>query len=398
MSTTDLDRAALDFLARLDDDGLRRSLVASRPQEGAWICRGGKRLIDFSSNDYLGLARHPALIDRARAWAEDWGTGATASRLVTGNLDLHEKLEAKIAAAKGTEAALIFNSGWQANSALLPTLTDPNFLGAPAAMFADRLIHASLHAGIAQAGLTQTRYRHNDLTHLEDMLKRHRDGAGQKTVPFIVTETVFSMDGDRADLQALIELAERYDAVLYVDEAHATGVLGGNGMGLASDFAGRIPLVMGTFGKALGSFGAYLACSGPIKDYLVNRCRGFIYSTALPPPILGAIDAALDLVPTMGPERARLHGNADRVRAACAQAGIDTGASSTQIVPAILGDAAATMDAARRLEEAGLLGVGIRPPTVPRGMARIRFSLSSNHDGDAIDRLIGQIPALAAPS
>lgn len=388
---TDLDRAATRTLDRLTGEGLRRRLTVSQPTDGRQLTRDGKRLIDFSSNDYLGLARHPALIERARDWAARWGVGATGSRLVTGTMELHEALEAKIAAAKGTEAALIFNSGWQANSALLPALTNRNFLSGDATIFADRLIHASLHAGIAQSQAAQHRFAHNDLDHLEDLLKAHR-GTHQA---FILTETVFSMDGDRADLDGLIALAERHDAILYVDEAHATGVLGPRGMGLASEHPGRIPLVMGTFGKALGSFGAYLACSAKLKDYLVNRCPGFIYTTALPPPVLGAVDAAFDLIPGMEAERARLHGHADRLREALADLDLDTGASTTQIVPAIVGSPAAALDAAAALEEAGILGVAIRPPTVPRGAARLRFSLSSAHEAADLDRLIAALPALA---
>ena len=392
---TDIDSAAAQFLDKLDSDGLRRRLTPNRGEAGPYVSRGGKRLIDFSSNDYLGLSQHAALIERAVEWARDWGVGATASRLVTGNLELHEAVEVKIAAAKGSEAALIFNSGYQANAALIPALTDPAFLGATAAIFADRLIHASLHAGIRAAGLDQTRYRHNDLDHLATLLKAHRESAGAGSRPFIITESVFSMDGDRADLAALIDLAERYDALLYVDEAHATGVLGPQGMGLAREHGGRIPLVMGTFGKALGSFGAYLACSAALRDYLINRCAGLIYTTALPPPILGAIDAALDLIPAMDDERARLHGHADRLRGALGAAGIDYGASTTQIVPAILGPARAALDAGRHLEEAGILGIAIRPPTVPKDSARIRFALSSAHGPAEMDALIDQVPALA---
>lgn len=387
----DIDIAAGRILEDLAASGLRRRLSPIRPGVDGTILRDGRRLIDFSSNDYLGLARHPALIARATEWAEKWGVGATASRLVTGTLELHEEIEAKIAVAKGSQAALIFNSGYQANMSLIPALTDPELLGGPAEIFADRLIHASLHAGIRAAGLHQVRYRHNDLAHLETLLANRKN---TRTRPIIITESVFSMDGDRANLAGLVEIADRHEALLYVDEAHATGVLGPGGMGLAQEQAGRIPLVTGTFGKALGGFGAYLACSTPIRDYLVNRCAGFIYSTALPPPVLGAIDAALDLVPQLDTERQRLHANADRLRNALAAAGIDYCGSTTQIVPALLGSSNAALSAACQLEDAGLLVIAIRPPTVPKDTARLRFALSSRHGQEEMDTLIDQIPNL----
>ncbi|SOD96671.1 8-amino-7-oxononanoate synthase [Caenispirillum bisanense] len=387
MDTAFLDR--LDArLAELDDAGRRRSLRPLRPVDGAMaVERDGRRLVNFSSNDYLGLACHPALIDRAAAWAAEWGVGATASRLVCGSFELHAVLEAKLAAFKGTEAALILNSGFQANEAVLSALLLPEVAGTAPLVFADRLAHASMHEGLKAAGVRQIRFRHNDLQHLADLLEKH---AGEPGPRFIVTETVFSMDGDRADLPALCDLAERFGCFLYVDEAHATGVLGPQGRGLAADPAvkGRIDLVMGTFGKALGGFGAYVACSARLRDWLVNRCAGFIYSTALPPPVLGAIDAALDLVPTLEAERARLTAHGGRVRAALADYGIDTGASTTQIVPAVLGDERAALAAAARLEEAGLLAVAIRPPTVPAGGSRLRLALSAAHTDAGIDRLL----------
>jgi 8-amino-7-oxononanoate synthase len=197
------------------------------------------------------------------------------------------------------------------------------------------------------------------------------------------------MDGDRADLARLRALADAHDAFLYVDEAHATGVLGPRGMGLCGDVPGGVDLVMGTFSKALGGFGAYVAGSRALIDVLVNACAGFIYTTALPPTVLGAIDAALDLAPGMEAERASLASNAALVRAAFADMGVDTGASSTQIVPALVGPEAAAMDLAASLRDRGILAVAIRPPTVPAGTSRLRFALSAAHDGAAVERLIG---------
>jgi 8-amino-7-oxononanoate synthase len=216
---------------------------------------------------------------------------------------------------------------------------------------------------------------------------------------FIVTETVFSMDGDRSDLAARKALADRYDAFLYLDEAHATGVLGPQGFGLAHGLAGANCLVMGTFSKGMGSFGAYAACSAALRDYLINRCAGLVYATALPPAVLGAIDAALDLIPGMEAERAQLARNAEHFRGRLRGIGADCGASSTQIVPLIVGEEQAALDLAARLKEAGMLAIAIRPPTVPRGGSRLRFALASYHSTDQIDRLadiLAEIRSVAA--
>jgi len=395
-----MDRAFLDRLAdRLDDlaqAGRRRALRPLTAVDAVTVTRDGRRLVNFSANDYLGLARHPALIARAREWAAKHGTGATASRLVCGSLDLHAAIEAKLAALKATEAALILNSGFQANEGVLSALLLPEAAGKSPLVFADRLAHASMHEGIKAAGVRQIRFRHNDLGHLEQLLKKHAGAPGPR---FIVTESVFSMDGDRADLAGLCDLAERYDAFLYVDEAHATGVLGPQGRGLSGDpaVAGRIDLIMGTFGKALGGFGAYVATSARVRDWLVNRCPAFIYSTALPPPVLGAIDAALDLLPALDAERARVATHAARVRAALTAWGIDTGASSTQIVPAILGTEDAVLTAQAALEQAGHLVVAIRPPTVPPGGSRLRIALSAAHTDAQVDALIDVLSQQLAP-
>ncbi len=386
-----LDRRLGPYLDGLRNTSNERVLRAGLPGPGGTVRRRDRTLINFSSNNYLGLAGHPALIERAREWTGLWGVGAGASRLVTGTFDLHERVEAKLAAFKGTEAALVFNSGYQCNSAVLPALFDPDMLGAPPLVFTDRLIHASMHHGCRSAGVRQIRFRHNDLDHLDSLLKAHAGTAG---VRFILTESVFSMDGDRADLGGLADIAERHDAFLYVDEAHATGVLGPKGAGLTGEIPGRVELIMGTFSKGLGGFGAFVACSHLMRAYLINRCAGFIYSTALPPAVLGAMDAALDLVPGMDAERERLAASAQVLRDALHAAGIDTGASASQIVPAMIGDAGAAVEASRILEDNGILGVAIRPPTVPAGASRIRFALSAEHGPEQMETLLAAIPAL----
>jgi 8-amino-7-oxononanoate synthase len=380
-----LDSHLAAALSRIERAGQRRILRAAALADGGRMQRGGRTLIDFSSNDYLGLARHPLLIDRAREWAAAMGTGSGASRLVTGTSEAHIALEERIAAFKGAEAALLFASGWQANAAVIPAL----LAAVPgAALFTDRLNHASMHAGIAISGMRQHRFRHNDLDHLAALLESKGAGAPMR---LILTESVFSMDGDRADLAALADLAAAYDAVLFVDEAHATGVLGPGGRGLSAQVPGRIDVVMGTFSKALGGFGAYVAGSRVLIDYLVNAASGFVFTTAPPPAVLGAIDAALDLVPGMDAERVHLAALGDRLRQGLAALGIDHGASSTQIVPAMIGGEDDAMRIAAALEAADLLASAIRPPTVPPGTSRLRLALRAGHSQDDIDVLLEAI-------
>jgi 8-amino-7-oxononanoate synthase len=374
-------------LNRLAEAGLRRSTAAVTPAGPGAVRRDGRTLLNFSSNDYLGLARHPALAARAAEYAARLGTGATASRLVCGTLEAHAAIEARLAALKGQEAAMLLASGWQANAAVLGALL--RFAGPAALVFSDELNHSSLVQGVRLGGAKPIRFRHNDMAHLAELLQAHAGAAGPR---FIVTESVFSMDGDRADIATLRSLAAAHAAFLYIDEAHATGVLGVGGMGLCAHQPG-IDLVMGTFSKALGSFGAYVAGSRVLIDFLQNACAGFIYTTAPPPPVLGAIDAALDLIPGMDAERTYLAAQADRVRAAFGGIGIDTGASSTQILPALAGRAEAAMALAASLRERGVLAVAIRPPTVPQGTSRIRFALSAAHGEAAIDALIAAMRA-----
>lgn len=374
-------------LEAIDGRGQRRRLDPAAIMPGGRIARGGRQLLDFSSNDYLGLSQHPLLIERAGEWAELMGAGSGASRLVTGTSEAHLAVEAKIARFKGTEAALLFASGWQANAAVIPALV----AAAPGiAVFTDRLIHASMHAGCNAAATRQHRFRHNDLDHLEALLA---EKGAEAPARLILTESVFSMDGDVADLPRLAELARKHDAFLFVDEAHATGVLGPGGAGLSALVPGGVDLAMGTFSKALGGFGAYVAGSKLLCDYLVNACGGFIFTTAPPPAVLGAIDAALDLVPEMDADRARLAGLGERLRRELAQAGHDTAVSSTQIVPVIVGEAADALALSARLAEDGILAAAIRPPTVAQGTSRLRLALRSTHGEDDVARLLAAIRA-----
>lgn len=377
-----MQRRFAEALAERKAKGQYRELRAVEAARAGFVRRNGREFLDFSSNDYLGLAQHPALAARSCEWTRRMGTGARASRLVSGTLEAHCAIERKVARFKGSEAALLFGSGWQANAAIFPALLS---LAPGAAIFADRLVHASIHHGIAAAGQRQIRFRHNDLAHLEQLLEERGKGAEAR---FIVTESVFSMDGDRCDLERLSQIARDHDAFLIVDEAHATGVLGAGGAGLSASLPHKPDLVMGTFSKAMGSFGAFVAGSSQLCDYLVNACSGFIYSTALPPPVLGAIDAAMDLVPDMDGERDHLAGLADRLRSGLHAIGYDPGASDTQIIPLIVGAESDALGLSHMLEERGILCTAIRPPTVPNGSSRLRLALSSAHGEDDIDALL----------
>ena len=384
-----LDTLLQQQLAALDAAHRRRRLRPVSWADGQLRDASGRALIDASSNDYLGLSQHPLVKARAAEWAERHGAGAPASRLVTGTRDITLAVEEKLAAFKGCEAALLFSSGFQANATVIPALARlGGKVGAgETAIFSDALNHASIVHGCRIARSKPQIFRHNDLEHLDDLLRRH---TGRK---LILTESVFSMDGDRADLPALVALGERHGAALYVDEAHASGVLGPQGRGLAAA-CGGVDIVMGTLGKAFGAFGAYVAGSRALIDWLVNSCPGFIYTTALPPAVLGAVDAALDLVPGMDPERERLAQNAQRLRDALALRSYDTLDSSTQIIPAVIGSEADALAAARRLEDAGILAVAIRPPTVAAGTSRLRFALGSHLDDAAMDKLLAAVAEL----
>lgn len=374
-------------LAERRASGRLRKLRQIMPADGAHILVERRRLVNFASNDYLGLSDHPALKQRAIEYIQRFGVGSTASRLLSGNLEPYDHIERKLASLKGTETALILPTGFQTNVTLLSALSADKTL-----LACDRFCHVSLLKGAQLSGGRWTRYEHNDLNDLDCKLAQ----AGKRYAhKWIVSESVFSMDGDRVDIQGLLKIATAHGASLLLDEAHATGVLGELGMGLSVGQRG-VTVAMGTFGKGLGSFGAYVACSRMLKDYLINFCAGLIYSTALPPAVLGSIDAALDLVATLEPQRRQLLENADQMRNRLHKLGYDTNKSTTQIIPIIVGkdeDAAAL---AQYLEEGGIFAPAIRTPTVPDGTARIRLSLTVNHTREHLERILSLLRSFHA--
>jgi 8-amino-7-oxononanoate synthase len=371
--------AALDSLA---GQGLLRRL----PDPGT------AGLLDFSANDYMGLARRPELVDAACEAGRKYGAGATGSRLLSGNTPVHAAFEARIAADKGTEAALVFSTGYQTNAACIAALLDKSVLGAEPLVFADKLNHASMHLGCALAGAKQIRYRHLDLAHLQALLEKH---AGEDRPKAILSESVFGMDGDQADVAALQDLACRHGALLYIDEAHATGVFGPRGYGLceAVDLAPST-VVMGTMSKALGASGGYVACARLVRDYLVNKAGGFIFSTAPSPLVVAAGLAAWELLPALDAERRGLLARAEGLRQGLRRLGLDPGASTTHIVPVILGTPERTLAAKEVLAAKGILVSAVRPPTVPQGTSRLRLGLSAAHTEADMARLLEALGSL----
>jgi 8-amino-7-oxononanoate synthase len=355
----------------------------------------GQAAINFSSNDYLGLAFNERLKAAAIEAIRQYGTGSCASRLISGTGPLVQELEREIAQFKQTEAALVLNSGYQANVSILQAILQPGDW-----VFCDRLNHASLVDGCKLSGARWTRYQHLDLQNLEVRLKKAPHGARK----WIVTDTAFSMDGDFPDLVALAEIAERHNALIMVDEAHATGLYGDeHSSGLCEQFgvSQRIALQMGTFSKALGGAGAYVAGSQVMIDTLVNHARGFIYSTALPPAVIGSALAALNLVQTDPGPKAQLWRNValfeERAKATCIAERLTLPLRSP-IIPILVGDSVQTVQLSQTLLDAGYFVQGIRPPTVPPGTARLRIALSAAHTATQIEGLVQTLSRLLSPS
>ena len=358
-------------LNALRQNHLKRE-IRSCPKAGGRFSLDGQPVLNFGSNDYLDLAHKPEIIEAAQKALTDYGTGAGASRLVSGSLPLHATLEQALAKHKGYPDALVFGSGFLANTGIIPAL-----VGRRDTIFADKLVHASIIDAAKLSHARFIRFRHNDYRHLEKLLSRSR-GTGRC---LIVTESVFSMDGDLAPLPEIAELAAKYDAMLMVDEAHATGVFGPHGAGLvaAHRLEPKVNIAMGTFSKALGNYGGFATCSTDMKEWLVNRARSFIYTTAPAPPVAGGCLAALRFLernPDLGEQ---LQSRANYFRELLKGYGFDTGRSRSQIIPVMVGDSERALQLAAGLRGKGILAVAIRPPTVPRGTARLRLSVTLAH-------------------
>ena len=363
-----------DVAERLDElrqRGLYRRLRLIEGPQGPSVTLDGRPVLLLCSNNYLGLADRAEVREAAAGAALRWGAGAGASRLISGNMEPHRELERRLAAFKGYEASLLFGSGYLANTGVIAALA-----GRGEVVFSDELNHASIVDGCRLSRAETFVYRHGDVEHLAWGLRQ----AGERAA-LIVTDGVFSMDGDVAPLPELLELARRHGARLMVDEAHATGAVGPGGRGSvsAAGLNGEVDLVVGTLGKALGSYGAYACAGAETIELLVNTARPFIFSTAPPPAAAGGALAALSILEAEPELVERLQANAATLRAALGDEGLGVGASATQVVPVEVGAAETTMELCERALRRGVFAQGIRPPTVPEGSSRLRFTAMATH-------------------
>ncbi len=367
-----------EHLKKLDDQHLLRRLQTIASATGPTVMLNGREIILLSSNNYLGLATHPTVVKAAIDATRRYGAGSGAARLVCGTLTPHESLEATLARFKGTEAALAFAAGYLTNISAIPAL-----IGKDGLIFADRLCHASLIDGCRLSGATFRVYHHRDMNHLEQLLARRR--TARRTL--IVTDGLFSMDGDIAPMKDMAQLAEQYGAALYVDDAHGTGILGRTGRGTLEHCGveSRVPYHMGTLSKAIGSAGGYLVGSASFIAYLVNTCRAFIYTTAPPPASAAAATAAIQVLEQEPERRARLWRNRDRLAQGLTRLGFRLAASESPILPVIVGDPDQAMNLAQALLTHGVYAPAIRPPTVPPATSRIRFTITADHTNEHID-------------
>jgi glycine C-acetyltransferase/8-amino-7-oxononanoate synthase len=377
-------------LAELRERGLYRRLRLIEGPQGPQVMLGGRPVLLLCSNNYLGLADHPQVREAAAEAALKWGAGAGASRLISGNMEPHRQLESALARFKGYESALLFGSGYLANTGTIAALA-----GKGEVVFSDELNHASIIDGCRLAAAETFVYRHGDLDHLAWGLRE----AGERAA-LIVSDGVFSMDGDLAPLPGLFELARRHGARLMVDEAHATGAAGPGGRGsvAAAGLSGEVDVVVGTLGKALGSYGAYVCADAEVVDFLVNRARPFVFSTAPPPPAVGAAAAALELLEGEPELVERLQANAATLRNALGAEGLAIDRSASQIVPLQVGDAERTMELCELILERGVFAQGIRPPTVPEGSSRLRFTVMASHTPAELERAAQLVGAAARES
>ena len=367
-----------DRLDELRERGLHRRLRMISGPQGPRVLLDGRPVLLLCSNNYLGLADHPRVREAAAEAAMRWGAGAGASRLISGNMKLHRRLEERLAAFKDQEAALLFGSGYLANTGAIPALARNGEV-----IFSDQLNHASIIDGCRLSRAETFAYRHCDLDHLEWGLRK-AEGRGS----LIVSDGVFSMDGDVAPIEGLVRLAHRYDCRLMVDEAHATGAIGPGGRGsvAAAGLSDQVDVVVGTLGKALGSYGAYICGSRVLVDYLINVARPFIFSTAPPPPSVAAADAALEVLISNPHRVERLPANAKMMREALLAEGLPLAPSETQIVPVMVGDPEVTVQLSELALERGVFAQGIRPPTVPEGTSRLRLATMATHRGSELVR------------
>ncbi len=371
----------VEELDQLRQQGLFRPLRVLGSAQDTEVVVDGKHVLNLSSNNYLGLTTHPRLKAAMIEATEQWGAGSGAVRTIAGTMTIHEDLERRLAEFKHTEASLVFQSGFTANLGVLQSLVKEGDV-----IISDELNHASIIDGIRLSKAERSIFKHKDMDDLERHLEKHRD----KRVKLVVSDGVFSMDGDIAPLPAIVERAERFGALVMVDDAHASGVLGKNGRGSVNHFGldGRVDLQMGTLSKAIGVLGGYVAGAQVVRDFLIHRARPFLFSTSHPPGVAAACIAAIDVL-LAEPERIdRLWKNTARFKDGLKRLGFETGASETPITPVIVGKGAVAMEFSDRLFKLGVFAQGIGFPTVPEGRARIRTIVTSVHTDAQLDRAL----------
>ena len=368
------------YLNTLHNSGKYRRLGHVRQESNS-------ALLDFSTNDYLNLSQHKDVIVAGEIAAQRYGIGSTGSRLLSGNCKLFEEFEDVIAKDKKIDSSLIFNSGFQANISTLACILDDKILNEKPLVFFDKLNHSSLYQAVFLSKAELKRYHHNDINNLESLLKEYHNDIRPK---FIVTETVFGMDGDIAPLEEIAALAKKFNAFLYLDEAHATGVFGLNGYGLSTavDLQDIPHIIMGTFSKAIGVSGGYIACHEIIRDFIINKATGFIYSTAPSPSVVGAAFKAWKLIKSLDKERETLRNLGNTLRTMLQDSGFNIGTSQTHIIPIILNEEEKCLKIQKALFQEDIIVSCIRPPTVPPGSSRLRIALTTQHTQRDLKRLV----------
>ena len=388
MKKINYDQFFFNSLNELKKKGLDRYLKTLIKIDPIKVKYKNRVLLNFSSNDYLGLSQNNIIKRDTIKIIKKYGIGSGSSRLVSGNFDFHEKIESDLAKKKKSEVAIIFSTGYLATYSILSTIFSSNIFKKNPIVFSDRLNHQCIYEGCKNKKINFFRFRHNDMNHLEYLLKKNKFKQNPK---FILSESVFSMDGDFADIAGLVNLKKKYNSFLFLDEAHATGIYGDNGFGLSTKFSNDIDCVTGTFSKAFGSFGAYVSCSKNLKSFLINKCSSFIYSTSLPFSLLASIYSGIKIIPKLKNERKKLIKNSYFLRKILKKDNFDIGNSQTNIIPIIIGDSKKTILISKKLEKKGFYVVPIRPPSVPPNSSRLRISISSCHSQNNIKKLFNSL-------
>ena len=384
MKKINFDQLFFNSILELKKKSLDRNLRLLTKIDTVKIKYKRKTLLNFSSNDYLGLSQNNTIKNDTIKIIKKYGIGSGSSRLVSGNFDFHEKIERELAKKKKSETTIIFSTGYLANYSILSSILSSNIFKKNPIVFSDKLNHQCIYEGCKDKRINFLRFHHNDMNHLEYLLKKNKFKQNPK---FILSESIFSMDGDFADIQSLVNLKKKYNSFLFLDEAHATGIYGKNGFGLSLEFNNDIDCVTGTFSKAFGSFGAYVSCSKNLKSFLINKCPSFIYSTSLPFSLLASIYSGIKIIPKLKNERKKLIKNSYFLRTMLNKEGFNIGNSQTNIIPIIIGNSKKALIISKKLEKKGFYVVPIRPPSVPPNSSRLRISITSSHSQNNIKKL-----------